>query len=246
MTLYIPLLLSLFGLSSLDTQTPTPNADKIINLAIEAHGGDLYNQANYEFVFRGKTYRFQNNGDQYSYEVESEKDGKIIHDKLDNTSFTRRIDGKEVDLETRMKNGAKESLNSVIYFATLPHKLNDAAVNKSYVNRIQIKETEYDVIQITFDQEGGGKDYDDTYYYWINADNYRVDFLAYNYSVNGGGVRFRSAQNTRDVDGILFQDYINYKAEVGTPLGDLPSLWEEGNLIELSKILTENIKNLAK
>ncbi len=230
----------------MEAHLPESNADKIIMQAIEAHGGDLYSQAHYEFEFRGKTYRFHNDGDQYNYEVESEKDGRTIHDQLNNTAFVRTIDGQKVDLDTKKKNGASESLNSVIYFATLPYKLSDVAVNKSYVDRIQIKGTDYDMIQVTFDQEGGGKDYDDTYYYWINADNHRVDFLAYNYSVNGGGVRFRSAQNTRSVDGILFQDYINYKAEVGTPLGELPSLWEANKLTELSKILTENVRNLDK
>ena len=64
--------------------------------------------------------------------------------------------------------------------------------------------------------------------------------------MNGGGVRFRSAYNSRNVGGIIFQDYVNYKAEMGTPLGDLPKLFEQGRLKELSKIDTENVINLKK
>jgi hypothetical protein len=36
-------------------------ADSIVNGAIEAHGGKLYDNADYSFVFRGTKYRFQNN-----------------------------------------------------------------------------------------------------------------------------------------------------------------------------------------
>lgn len=137
-------------------------------------------------------------------------------------------------------------INSVIYFATLPNKLQDAAVNKTYRGTTSIKEIAYDILEITFDQEGGGKDYDDTYLYWINKENYLIDYLAYNYSVGKGGVRFRSAFNKRNVDGIIFQDYINFKAKVGTPLRDLPKLYESEQLEKLSVILTENIVNLNK
>ena len=52
------------------------------------------------------------------------------------------------------------------------------------------------------------------------------------------------AYNTRVIDGITFQDYINYKAAVGTALKDLPALYEKGKLKELSKIETENVVNL--
>jgi len=62
--------------------------------------------------------------------------------------------------------------------------------------------------------------------------------------VNKGGVRFRSAYNRRVIDGIIFQDFINYKAKIGTPLFDLPSLYEKGELEELSRIETKDIQNL--
>ena len=100
----------------------------------------------------------------------------------------------------------------------------------------------YDVIEVTFKQEGGGKDFEDQYYYWINKKSHTMDYLAYNYKVNGGGVRFRSSYNRRNVGGIIFQDYINYKAEVGTPLKDLPTLYENDKLKEVSRIDTENVE----
>jgi len=232
------------------TQKTAPKAldkaSKVLQETIKAHGGTLYDQANYSFVFRGKTYRFKNDGNKYTYEKESTKNGETTRDVFDNGAFSRFINNKPIKLSEKKTASGIGAINSVIYFATLPHKLNDAAVNKKYVEETTIKGQKYDVLQITFNQEGGGEDHDDEYHYWINQSTKKIDYLAYNYQVNDGGVRFRSAYNTRVVDGITFQDYVNYKAEVGTPLKALPALFEKGELKELSKIKTENPINLKQ
>ena len=206
----------------------------------------MYDEANYSFVFRGKNYQFKNDGNSIVYEVESTKDGKTTRDILANGKFTRFINNKQVELSEKKISSATGSINSVIYFATLPHKLNDVAVNKKFIEETTIKNQKYDVLKVTFAKEGGGEDHDDEYHYWINQNTKKIDYLAYNYQVNDGGVRFRSAYNTRVVDGITFQDYINYKAEVGTALKALPALYEKGKLKELSRIVTENPINLKK
>ncbi|MFY7671860.1 DUF6503 family protein [Tenacibaculum sp. MEBiC06402] len=223
--------------------TELSKAQKIINNSIEAHGGELYNQASYIFTFRGKEYIFKNNGSSYKYTVRKKNDLKDeVVDVLDNGKFKRTINREQVNLSEEDGSKYGESLNSVIYFATLPYKLNDIAVNKTYKGEVHIKGEIYNVVQVTFNQEGGGKDFEDQYFYWINKKTNTMDYLAYNYKVNGGGVRFRSSYNRRNVGGILFQDYINYKAEVGTPLADLPLLYEENKLKEVSRIETENVK----
>lgn len=227
-----------------ETTKPVDKAAKILQETIKAHGGSLYDQANYQFEFRGKTFRFKNNGNEYRYELETKKDGTTTLDILENGDFSRQVDNKQITLSEKKKNSAIGSVNSVIYFATLPHKLNDAAVNKKFIEETTIKDQKYDVLEVTFSEEGGGEDHDDEYHYWINQDTKKIDYLAYNYQVSGGGVRFRSAYNTRVIDGITFQDYINYKAEVGTPLKELPALYEKGKLKELSKIETEEVINL--
>ncbi|WP_290696530.1 DUF6503 family protein [Lacinutrix sp.] len=218
----------------------------ILNKTIVAHGGDLYNSAYYSFKFRGNTYHFKNNGTNYEYKKIVIKGDTIIEDTLLNHIFSRTINGKAISLSKKEKVAGTGAINSVIYFATLPHKLNDNAVNSKYIETTIINKDTYDVIEITFNKEGGGEDHNDEFYYWINKSSEKIDFLAYNYKVNKGGVRFRSAYNTRVIDGITFQDYINYKAEIGTPLKDLPILYEAGKLKELSKIKTENIINLNK
>ncbi|MFK7748146.1 MAG: DUF6503 family protein [Kordia sp.] len=233
---------------TIQTETPkkVDKATKLLQETIKAHGGDLYDQAKYQFTFRGKNYRFKNDGDNYMYSSYGFKDGKSTKDELNNGTFSRKVNDEKVALSEKKKTSAIGTLNSVIYFATLPHKLNDAAVNKKFVEEITIKGQKYDVLKVTFNKEGGGEDHDDEYHYWINQQTKKIDYLAYNYQVNEGGVRFRSAYNVRVVDGVTFQDYINYKAEVGTPLKDLPALYEKGDLKELSRIETQNIINLKK
>jgi hypothetical protein len=218
----------------------------IINQAIKAHGGTLYETADYSFVFREKNYRFVNNGDSYTYEVRSSKKGLSTIDQLENNVFTRTQADEPKELSEKDIVKYTGALNSVIYFATLPHKLKDDSVHKKYIAETTIDGSNYDVIEITFNQEGGGEDFDDEYYYWINQKTSKIEYLAYNYQVNGGGVRFRQAYNTRVIDGITFQDYVNYKAPVKTPLKELPALFELGKLKELSKIITENIINNTK
>jgi len=46
---------------------PASKAEVILNQAIEAHGGDPYNSANYSFVFRDNTYHFKNDNQNYEY-----------------------------------------------------------------------------------------------------------------------------------------------------------------------------------
>ena len=226
------------------TQKILTEAQALLQQTFIAHGGERYDQANYQFVFRKKAFTFKHSPDGYTYTSRGEKDGKMIFDNLENGTLTRTIDGVNQDLTDKQKGSYSESLNSVIYFATLPHKLLDPAVNLEIVGETIIKEKSYDILEVTFDQEGGGEDFDDQFHYWINKGDHTIDYLAYNYKTNEGGVRFRSAYNRRVVDGIIFQDYVNYKAEIGTPLIDLSGLYEQGELKELSKIETEVVNSL--
>ena len=221
-----------------------PKADQIIEAVIKAHGGSLYDQADYSFVFRKKSYRFKNDGQSFTYEVNTkDAKGNTIRDVIENGAFTRFVNEEPIKLSEKNKTRYSAALNSVIYFATLPHKLKDAAVNKLYQGETTIKGESYNVIKVFFDEEGGGADHDDIFYYWANKETNMIDYFAYNYAVNGGGTRFRSYYNRRNVRGIVFQDYINWKANKNIPLDKLPELFEKGSLKELSRIETEQVKH---
>jgi hypothetical protein len=67
--------------------------------------------------------------------------------------------------------------------------------------------------------------------------------LAYSYHTDGGGVRFRKAIQQHQVDGLIFQDYENYKPEdKNTPVDQMGNLYKEGRLELMSEILLENIQ----
>jgi hypothetical protein len=218
-----------------------PKAEQLLQETFKAHGGELYHTASYSFHFRDKRYAFAHDHGGYVYSVSHNEKGNAILDELKNGRFSRKINGSLTELTGKEISKYTEALNSVIYFATLPYKLKDKAVNKTYRGQTTIKGKNYDILEITFDQEGGGKDHDDEFMYWIDTDTKYIHYLAYRYSTSGGGVRFRSGYNPRTVSGIRFQDFINYEAPVGTPLDSLPRLYEKGALKELSIIETANV-----
>jgi hypothetical protein len=96
---------------------------------------------------------------------------------------------------------------------------------------------------VTFRQESGGEDFEDVFVYWFATDDYSMDFLAYSYHTDGGGMRFRKAKNKRTVNGLVFQDYDNYKADPDTyNVEELDKAFENAKLELLSKIELENIE----
>jgi len=240
--LFLCLLVFILACSTKAVQKNQSPEQKIINDAIKAHGGKLYDTANYAFEFRSKQYTFKHKDSRYEYTMQQTNKGQQIDYFMDNDKFVRSIDGEVQELDAKASLRYSNSLNSVIYFALLPYRLNDPAVRKAYKGKMKIKGANYDMIEVRFTEEGGGTDHDDIYYYWVNEQTKTIDYLAYSFHVNGGGVRFRNAFNPVTVDGIRFQDYENYSADKDTPLEELPALFEQKALKLLSKIELKNIR----
>ena len=110
------------------------------------------------------------------------------------------------------------------------------------MKEVNLKGKEYYKIKVTFDQKGGGEDFEDTYFYWINKESFKTDYLAYDFHVDGGGVRFRKAYNERYIKGIRFVDYENYQPKDSTStIENIDAKFELGDLELLSKIELKNI-----
>lgn len=215
----------------------------IVDNAIETYGGKRYEQAHVSFDFRKRHYTYTRNGGAYTYTRAFTDSTGRVKDKLDNDGFSREINGEIIQLPEERVTAYSNSVNSVIYFAMLPYGLNDAAVQKEYVGETEIAGKGYHVIKVTFSQEGGGPDFEDEYLYWFDNQTYMMDYLAYSYHTEGGGVRFRKAVNPRRVGGILFQDYINYKPKnKEAALTALEDLYKKEELEVLSVIELENIQ----
>ncbi|MFB9212140.1 DUF6503 family protein [Echinicola jeungdonensis] len=219
-------------------------AQSIVDQSIAAHGWEGKNKFSLQFKFREIYYTMNRDGGRFEYIREFKNpDGQRVRDILNNQGFQRYIDGIEVEVTEEMAQAYSNSINSVFYFMLLPYGLNDPAVNKKWLKTTKIEGEKYDLIHVTFDKEGGGVDYEDEYFYWFDKKTKMMDYLAYLYHSDGGGLRFRKAINRRKIQGITIQDYINYEADPNVvKLKDLGRLYNQGKLKGLSRVINENVQ----
>ncbi|GEO07300.1 MULTISPECIES: DUF6503 family protein [Adhaeribacter] len=220
----------------------TNDPQAIIDKAIAAHGGDKFLQLQVAFDFRDKHYEASRQDGLYSYTRSFTDSTGQVKDVLTNKSFTRTINGQVKDLPAERVKAFSASVNSVIYFALLPFGLNDPAVQKQYLGSATIKQIPYHKIKVTFKQEGGGTDFQDEFLYFINQKSFTMDYFAYTYVTDGGGIRFRQAINPRKVEGILFQDYINFEPLDTINFWKIEQAFTADQLKELSNIELKNIR----
>ena len=219
------------------------STSQIINKSIKAHGWDQ-DDFSIVFDFRDYQYELKRKNKFYSFQRTTKKEGNVVKDLMSSKKKLKRfINDKPVELSDSMTNVFSNSLNSVMYFFQLPRPLKDQAVITKYLGLAKIFNEKYWTIKVTFKENGGGKDYQDEFRYWININNGQIDYLAYNYLTEGGGTRFRQSVNKQLNQGFIFQDYINFKPNVKfVSLDSLPILFEAGNLIKVSNIKNKNIR----
>lgn len=213
-------------------------AEKIINECVEKHGGKNYENFDISFDFRKFRVRIMQNKTSFTYERTTQDSlNNEIRDVLTSESFSREINGKKVELSAKDTDKYREGTNSIAYFVLLPYKLKDKAVNLKYIGETTINNQKYDKIEVSFDAEGGGKDHEDVFCYWINQTTHTLDYLAY----ANGGPRFRKATKRETVDGIIFQDYENYEIlDKLVPTSQYDQAFIEGKAKLLSKIEQTN------
>lgn len=240
----ISIFLTVIGLV-LYSCTPNKDPQKIVDQAIAAHGGQLFEGRTLSFDFRDKNYLVQRKADGYTYIRSFEDDslGQVKDVLFNSTTLERYANDTLLDISDEWKKKYANSVNSVLYFFQLPYGLNDEAVIKEYLGQKVINNKLYEKIKVTFRQENGGEDFEDVFVYWFNAETSTLDFLAYSYLTDGGGKRFRQAINRRTIEGMIFQDYVNFEpANPNTKVEDLDKAFNEGTLIELSQILSEKVR----
>jgi hypothetical protein len=217
-------------------------AQRIVNETLRTHGVKLLETDTVNFTFRDHRYLHHRKNGRFHYERWPIDSAEAYRDVLTNEGFTRYRDGRKVELPAKDSSAYAQSLNSVIYFAFLPYRLNDPPVKKSYRGTDSIEGTLYHRVRITFRQKGGGEDHEDIFLYWFRKKDGRMDFLAYRYFREGGGVRFREAYDRRELEGMIVQNYRNYKAPKDVELKDLDEMWQKGELERVSLIRTENVE----
>lgn len=241
-SLYCLLFIGFVSLESCGEKSQTLTADDVIQKAVLRHGGENYNNMKVEFDFRNRHYKAKITNGQYVYERTFRGEKGMVTDVWSNDKFKRMIDQEEVKLDQENMRTYRTATNSVIYFALLPFNLDDPVVNRQLMRSVDIKGEPYYKVEMTYGENGGGEDFEDVYVYWIHKDNFTIDYLAYSFNINGGGVRFREAYNPREIEGIRFQDYKNYTIYKDFPAQELDYAFETEQLKLISLIELEGIK----
>ena len=235
------LLLALVFVSCTEKEAPL-TAQQIVDQAITNSCNGLCNHATIDFTFRDRCYVSKRNADIFQLERITADSTGVTHDILSNSGFERYKNDTLIRVPDSMKTRYANSVNSVHYFAQLPFGLNAPAARKELLGESVIKGEPYFEVGVSFQEDGGGTDFQDKFVYWIHKENYTVDFLAYSYETDEAGIRFREAYNVRNVNGIRFVDYNNFKPQsLEVALTDLDLLFEKGDLKLLSKIETESV-----
>jgi len=223
-------------------ESTPPTAQSIIDHAIEVHGGSAFDNSHVTFDFRGVHFDvWRKNGMFRNTRTYADTSGLIV-EIMTNDGFERTADGTPYEMDEREYLKYTEDVNSVVYFALLPYKLNDPSVKRVLRGTKTIGGQSYHEIEVSFEQEGGGRDWDDQFVYWFNTETGTMDYLAYYYTQQGTA-RFRKAQNIRTVGGIRFADYLNFRADtMGSDVARAAAAFDAGELDLLSEILTENVR----
>jgi hypothetical protein len=239
----IILLLSIFiAFSCKDRVEKKLSVQEIVDKSIEVSGGKVYENSMITFDFRDRSYISKTKNKRQTLTRIQKNDTIDLKDVLSPSGFVRYQNDTLVSLHDSLATKYGNSVNSVHYFSKIPYGLNDAAVNKELIEETMIKGKYYYKVKVTFDQQGGGDDFDDTYVYFFNKETFKPDYLAYDFHVNGGGMRFREAYNERYVNGIRFVDYNNMKPiNSGASVLEVDSLFNNDLLKLLSKIELKDI-----
>lgn len=240
MTKYI---LGFFILMLLSCQNSKKNltSEEIVDKAIEYSGKSNLNDNILKFTFRDYTYKATPTCDGFQFERASKIDP--IRDVLINDELTRYYKDSIVKLADSTAFLYYESVNSVHYFTQLPVRLKDEAVQLTNLGQEEILNKTYHKLEVKFSEDGGGVDFEDVYIYWFDMEDFSLDYLAYSFIVNEGGLRFRKAINRRTLDGVVFQDYENYKPKVKSKkLEDIGKMYENDELELLSLIKNDAIE----
>lgn len=246
------LLLAVAGCGGAPTG-PTGDAEAValVRAARAAHGSKRLDGRTVHFTFRGTLFTAWRDGARFRYtRTVADDAGRTVVETVDNDGVTRTIDGEDAPFASDAERRAAETaVNSVVYFALLPSALADPSVRVRSLGRDTVAGRPLDAVEVTFAQDGGGRDWEDRYVYWLDPERHTVDVLAYTYRETPGdtaraatGHRFRRVIGVQTVGGVRFQDYENLTTDSLGRLEDYPAAFADGRVFSVSEVRTEHVR----
>ena len=232
---------------------PAPQGDAralaLIDRARAHHGSALLDRAEVTFQFRGTPFVLRRDGGRFRYaRTTTDSLGRTVEDVVDNDGTYRIIDGVEVRLDSAQAARTETAVNSVAYFALLPAPLADPAVRARLLTPDHVGGQDYDRVEVTFAREGGGRDHQDRYVYWLRQADGEIGHYAYSYLETPGdtaraatGTRFRVPLGGRRVGGVLFQDWRNLSADSLGALEQFGDAYDRGRTFTVSEVVLDSV-----
>ncbi len=188
----------------------------IVDRAIEYHGGDLYRHSETELDLCSKSGCFRLtahvDGDRWAYTVTGKSGDSQLRVRSSHDAVAVRRDGEEKAVAAGAEQKFRDWAMARVYFCFLPFRLNDPSVLKQDLGLVGWNGRRLHKVKVTF-RAGTSTDAGDQYMYWFDPETARLEYLAYSYDDNSGGLRFRRAVRHRRIGGLLFFDQENYGAD---------------------------------
>lgn len=223
-------------------------AEDVVRAAIERHGGDRFEEVSIRWDFRTFPFGLDRDHGRYRYHRVMLDEIEIdIHQVMENDGVWIEMNGagQEVDMATAAS--IESQINSTVYLGFLPFRLDDEAVRLADLGTAELEGRPFRKVEVTFDQEGGGRGWENRFVFWFRDGEWTLDYFAYSEPTDPPATRFRRAVNPREIGGLRIQDYENYTVDdpsvpADFDIAEYDRLFEEGRVRLVSTVEFENVQ----
>lgn len=198
-------MLVLAGLISVGCERQVDTAREVVDAAIDAYGGEAFDRVTVRWTFRDVPFELVRDDGRFRYQrtIDVDVEGVETVQVMENEGTWIEIDGERQGVDDATRRRIETAVNSVVYLGFLPFRLDDSAVRLEDLGSGTVEGRSYRKIRVTFDEAGGGRDWEDRFVYWFREGDWSLDYLAYWEATDPPVSRFRRAINRRRVGGIV-------------------------------------------
>ncbi len=218
----------------------------IVDRAIEHHGGEIYRHSETELDLCSKSGCFRLvtrvDGDRWVYTVSGRSGGSQLRVHSAHDALVVSRNGVEESVEAGKGQRYRDWAMARVYFCFLPFRLNDPSVYKQDLGVVDWNGRRLHKVKVTF-EAGTSTDAGDGYMYWFDPETARLEYFAYSFETDGGGLRFRRAVRHRRIGGVLFFDQENLGVDgPGLSVDAIDAAYVRDSLRQISTVRLEGIR----